>query len=237
MMLSTRQTLQITKSYLQMILPSLTMFGFLSFALLMASMIILSIIPLYLDNQSMERTRFILTTVRMSNYSLHTSRSLGKRDLTRLILSTNVSTLDDAQMTMNRSIQYALEQQLKANNNPDKFNIFILQMLTNTDDLNNMSVTLDILIVYTRECVSCDRRRQLTIFEMLCSNNQLSTPINILIQYTNLSYALSDATIMYTSYIPIENIVVITKIISNVPSIDQINSNELLIQHNLVINF
>jgi hypothetical protein len=47
----------------------------------------------------------------MNNYTLYMSRSLGKRDLIRLASVTNTTgilTLDQAQMTMNSSIQYAV---------------------------------------------------------------------------------------------------------------------------------
>jgi len=73
------------------------------------------------------------------------------------------------------------------------------------------SVTLNLLIVYTKECISCDKHRQSIIFKQLCSNNKLSTSINFLIQYTNLSYILSDPVLVYSSYIPIENIIVMTR--------------------------
>jgi len=73
------------------------------------------------------------------------------------------------------------------------------------------SVTLDFLILYTRECMSCNKHRQLIIFQQLCSNNQLSNPIRFVIQYTNLSYVLSDPVVVYTSYIPIQNIIVVTR--------------------------
>lgn len=43
----------------------------------------------------------------MSNYNLHMSRSLGKRDLLRLTSTAN-TTLDEARLAMNSSIQYAV---------------------------------------------------------------------------------------------------------------------------------
>ncbi|CAF0828499.1 unnamed protein product [Rotaria sordida] len=46
-------------------------------------------------------------------------------------------------------------------------------------------------------------------------SNQLLISIRFLIQSTNLSYILSDSVIVYTSYIPIENIKIITHIISS----------------------
>ncbi|CAF3841642.1 unnamed protein product [Rotaria sordida] len=46
-------------------------------------------------------------------------------------------------------------------------------------------------------------------------SNQLLISIRFLIQSTNLSYILSDSVIVYTSYIPIENIEIITRIISS----------------------
>lgn len=67
------------------------------------------------------------------------------------------------------------------------------------------------MIVYTRECLSCDKSRQSIIFKQLCSNNQLSTPIRFLIEYSNLSFIFSDPVILYTSYIPIQNITIITR--------------------------
>ncbi|CAF1217508.1 unnamed protein product [Adineta steineri] len=151
------------------------------------------------------------------------SRALGKRDLTSSL--TNNLTLDQAQMITNISIQYALEQQLKASDNRDQFNISILDMTSNTSDTTNMSVTLDFLIVYTRECISCDKLRQLNIFQGLGSNNQLSTRINFFIQYSNLSYILSDPTIVYTPNIPIQNIIIITKIVSKSQFISQIDNS------------
>ncbi|CAF3166198.1 unnamed protein product [Rotaria sp. Silwood2] len=202
------------KYWLQIIMPSLRTFVFIGFAFLMASMIVLSIIPLYIENKSVPKTRFILTTVRMNNYVLQMSRSLVKRDLVRFKLLSNIKeilTFDEAQSMMNSSIQYALEQQLKVGNNRDKFNIYILQMISYTDDPSNMSVTLDFLIVYTRECKPCSTHRRSIIFKQLCSNNQLLTPIHFLIQSTNLSYTLSDSVIVYTPYIPIENIEIITR--------------------------
>ncbi|CAF0763296.1 unnamed protein product [Adineta ricciae] len=140
---------------------------------------------------------------------------LQKRDLARLTLLTNTSTLADAQMVMNASIQYALEQQLLINNYQDQSNISILQMSADTDDSSNMrsfvcSVTLDFVIMYTHECLTCDQRRQLIIFNQLCSYKQLSSPIYFLIQNSNLSYTVSSAITVYTPYISIENIVVVT---------------------------
>ncbi|CAF0763669.1 unnamed protein product [Adineta ricciae] len=148
---------------------------------------------------------------------------LQKRDLARLTLLTNSSTLADAQMIMNVSIQYALEQQLLINNYQDKSNISILQMSADTDDSSNMSVTLDFVIMYAHECLTCDQRRQRIIFNQLCSYKQLSSPIYFLIQNSNLSYTVSNAIIVYTPYISIDKIVVVTKIISNTPSGSQIN--------------
>ncbi|CAF1217740.1 unnamed protein product [Adineta steineri] len=223
MNLSTRQTIESIKYWLQMMIPSLTMFIFIGFAFCMASMIILSIIPIYIENKSVEKTNFVLTTVRMDNYTLYMSRALGKRDLTSPV--TNNLTLDQAQMITNISIQYALEQQLKASDNRDQFNISILDMTSNTSDTTNMSVTLDFLIVYTRECISCDKLRQLNIFQGLGSNNQLSTRINFFIQYSNLSYILSDPTIVYTPNIPIQDIIIITKIVSKSQFINQIDNS------------
>ncbi|CAF4073136.1 unnamed protein product [Adineta steineri] len=223
MNLSTRQTIESIKYWLQMMIPSLTMFIFIGFAFCMASMIVLSIIPIYIENKSVEKTNFVLTTVRMDNYTLYMSRALGKRDLTSSL--TNNLTLDQAQMITNISIQYALEQQLKASDNRDQFNISILDMTSNTSDTTNMSVTLDFLIVYTRECISCDKLRQLNIFQGLGSNNQLSTRINFFIQYSNLSYILSDPTIVYTPNIPIQNIIIITKIVSKSQFISQIDNS------------
>ncbi|CAF4197605.1 unnamed protein product, partial [Adineta steineri] len=222
MNLSTRQTIESIKYWLQMMIPSLTMFIFIGFAFCMASMIILSIIPIYIENKSVEKTNFVLTTVRMDNYTLYMSRALGKRDLTSPV--TNNLTLDQAQMITNISIQYALEQQLKASDNRDQFNISILDMTSNTSDTTNMSVTLDFLIVYTRECISCDKLRQLNIFQGLGSNNQLSTRINFFIQYSNLSYILSDPTIVYTPNIPIQDIIIITKIVSKSQFINHIDN-------------
>lgn len=86
------------------------------------------------------------------------------------------------------------------------------------------SVTLNFLINYTRECISCNKHRQLIIFQQLCSNNQLLYPINFLIQYTNLSYILSDPVTVYTSSIPIENIIVTTIIRTQFNSL--INTNQ-----------
>ncbi|CAF1017068.1 unnamed protein product [Adineta ricciae] len=135
---------------------------------------------------------------------------LQKRDLARLTLLTNSSTLADAQMIMNVSIQYALEQQLLINNYQDKSNISILQMSADTDDSSNMSVTLDFVIMYAHECLTCDQRRQRIIFNQLCSYKQLSSPIYFLIQNSNLSYTVSNAIIVYTPYISIDKIVVVT---------------------------
>jgi len=59
--------------------------------------------------------------------------------------------------------------------------------------------------------MSCDKHRQLIIYKQLCTNNQLSNSIRFLIQYTNLSYILSDPVVVYSSYIPIQNIIVITR--------------------------
>ncbi len=67
------------------------------------------------------------------------------------------------------------------------------------------------MIVYTKECLSCNKHRQSIIFKQFCSNNQLSNSIQLLIQYTNLSYILSDPVLLYSSYIPIENIIVNTR--------------------------
>ncbi|CAF0998703.1 unnamed protein product [Rotaria sp. Silwood1] len=197
-------------------MPSLTTFVFIGFAFLIASIIVLSLIPLYIENKSVPKTRFILTTVRMNNYVLQMSRSLAKRDLVRFKSNMKeILTLDEAQSMMNSSIQYALEQQLKAGDNRDKFNIYILQMISYTENSNNMSVTLDFMIVYTRECKSCNIYRRSIIFKQLCSNNQLLTPIPFLIQSTNFSYTLSNPVIVYTPYIPIENIEIITRIVSS----------------------
>ncbi|CAF3547027.1 unnamed protein product [Rotaria sp. Silwood1] len=204
------------KYWLQIIMPSLTTFVFIGFAFLIASIIVLSLIPLYIENKSVPKTRFILTTVRMNNYVLQMSRSLAKRDLVRFKSNMKeILTLDEAQSMMNSSIQYALEQQLKAGDNRDKFNIYILQMISYTENPNNMSVTLDFMIVYTRECKSCNIYRRSIIFKQLCSNNQLLTPIPFLIQSTNLSYTLSNPVIVYTPYIPIENIQIIIRIVSS----------------------
>ncbi len=65
--------------------------------------------------------------------------------------------------------------------------------------------------MYTKECMSCDQHRQLIIFKQLCSNNRLANSVQLLIEYANLSYALSDPVIIYSSYIPIQNIVVLTR--------------------------
>ncbi len=46
-----------------MMMPSVTMFVFIGFALLMASMIVLSIIPIYIENKSIEKTSYILTSM------------------------------------------------------------------------------------------------------------------------------------------------------------------------------
>ncbi len=46
-----------------MLMPSLTMLLFVGFAFLMGSMIVLSIIPLYTQNNSVEKTRFIQTSM------------------------------------------------------------------------------------------------------------------------------------------------------------------------------
>ncbi|CAM4747619.1 unnamed protein product [Rotaria magnacalcarata] len=201
-----------------MIISSPASFLFVGFAFLMASVIVLSIIPLYLENRSVPKTNFILTTVRMNNYVLQMSRSLGKRDLFRLALSSNTKyllTLNQTQSIMNSSIQYALEQQLKNGDSSDKFYIYILQMRSSTIDLNNMSVSLDFLIVYTRECKSCNTRRQSIIFKQLCSKNQLATSIRFSIPSTNLSFTLSGPVIVYTPSIPIENIGIITRLVSS----------------------
>jgi len=73
------------------------------------------------------------------------------------------------------------------------------------------SVTLNFLIMYTRECASCNQRRQSIISKQLGSNNQLSSPIRFLIQYANLSYTLSSPITVYTTNIPIGNIIIITR--------------------------
>jgi hypothetical protein len=183
----------------------------------------------------------------MNNYTLSMTRSLRKRALISLASvsnTTGIVTFNEGQMTMNSSIQYAvsyinsnqniilsiqLEQQLKAGDNADQFNIYILQMTSNTTNPTNMmyeknsnfisiylillisSVTLNFVIVYTRECLSCNKLRQSIIFKQLCSNNQISNPIRFLIQYANLSYTLSNPITVYSSYIPIQNIIVITR--------------------------
>lgn len=46
-----------------MLIPSLTMLVFIGFAFFMGSMIILSIIPLYMGNNSVEKTLFIRTSM------------------------------------------------------------------------------------------------------------------------------------------------------------------------------
>ena len=54
------------------------------------------------------RCFFLVSAVRITNYTLHMNQVLRKRDLARLTLLTNASTLADAQMVMNASIQYAV---------------------------------------------------------------------------------------------------------------------------------
>ncbi len=46
-----------------MIMPSLTMIVFIGFAFLMGFTIVLSIIPLYIENKSVEKTSFIQTSM------------------------------------------------------------------------------------------------------------------------------------------------------------------------------
>jgi len=87
------------KSSLELFLPSITMCAFLAFAFFMGIMIVLSMIPLYIPNQSVEKTIFIRTSVRISNYTLSTSRSVQKRD---------VFTLEQGMTTMNTSVQSAV---------------------------------------------------------------------------------------------------------------------------------
>lgn len=48
-----------------------------------------------------------ILAVRLNNYILSIIPSMGKRDLSRLTLSTNM-TFDQAQVAMNSSIQYAV---------------------------------------------------------------------------------------------------------------------------------
>jgi hypothetical protein len=120
-----------------------------------------------------------------------------------------------------------LEQQLNTGDNQDQFNVYILNMASSTNDPSNMryekmsllsiyliiltlSLTLNFLIAYTRECISCDNHRQSIIFKQFCSNNQLSTPIRFLIEYANLSYTFSNPVILHTSRVPIQNITIIT---------------------------
>ena len=67
------------------------------------------------------------------------------------------------------------------------------------------------MIVYTKECKPCNRHRQEIIFKQLCSNNQLINSIEFLIVYTNLSYIFSNPVVVYSSYIPIESIMVVTR--------------------------
>jgi len=92
----------------------------------------------------------------MNNYTLSMTRSLRKRALISLASvsnTTGIVTFNEGQMTMNSSIQYAvsyinsnqniilsiqLEQQLKAGDNADQFNIYILQMTSNTTNPTNM---------------------------------------------------------------------------------------------------
>jgi hypothetical protein len=51
------------KDWIQMLIPSLTMIAFIGFAFCMALMIVVSIIPLYIGNNSVEKTRFIQTSM------------------------------------------------------------------------------------------------------------------------------------------------------------------------------
>lgn len=108
-----------------MIIPSLTSLVFIGFAFLIASVIVLSIIPLYIGNRSVPKTRFILTSmimkqnfacnflfnlaIQINNYVLQMNRSTKKRDLSYSSNNTkNLLTLNDAQSIMNSSIQYAV---------------------------------------------------------------------------------------------------------------------------------
>lgn len=50
------------KDRMQMFIPIFTVMVFLGFALLIGLVIVLSIIPIYLENISVEKTRFILTS-------------------------------------------------------------------------------------------------------------------------------------------------------------------------------
>ncbi len=51
------------KYWLEMLIPSLTMIVFLAFAFFIGLMIVLSIIPVYLGNISVAKTRFIQTSM------------------------------------------------------------------------------------------------------------------------------------------------------------------------------
>ncbi len=117
------------KYRMQILIPSFTMMIFLAFAFFISSMIVLSIIPLYLGDISVAKTSFIQTSridlfdyeqkifvlaVQISNFTLSMSQSIGKRDLSRLAFVTNTTgfvTLNQGQMAMNSSIQYAVSSQ------------------------------------------------------------------------------------------------------------------------------
>lgn len=61
-----------------------------------------------------KKKKIFLLAVRISNYTLSMSQSIGKRDLSQLLSVINPRafvTLNQGQMTMNSSIQYAVSSE------------------------------------------------------------------------------------------------------------------------------